>query len=144
MAQRAENMSPPVIALAGWIIPGAGYWLVGERKRAITVGVTIIAIFFLGILIAGVRVVQAPEMASPGNPIQRVLTRPWFIGQVLTGPLGIGAAIVSDQLAQSSYKAIEVKARLAEIGTLYTAIAGMLNLLVIIDSSYRATLGEKR
>jgi hypothetical protein len=30
-------------------------------------------------------------------------------------------------------------ARLAEIGTLYTAVAGMLNLLAIIDSSYRAS-----
>ncbi|MND00706.1 hypothetical protein D3C83_194180 [compost metagenome] len=29
-------------------------------------------------------------------------------------------------------------ARLAEIGTLYTAIAGMLNLLVIIDAAGRA------
>jgi hypothetical protein len=30
------------------------------------------------------------------------------------------------------------KSRLGEIGTLYTAIAGMLNLLAIIDASHRA------
>jgi hypothetical protein len=31
-------------------------------------------------------------------------------------------------------------ARVSDIGTLYTAVAGMLNLMAIIDSSYRATL----
>ena len=30
--------------------------------------------------------------------------------------------------------------RLWEIGTLYTAVAGMLNLLAIIDSSHRAAI----
>src|SRR5437588_682659 len=108
---------PPLVALAGWILPGAGYWIIGQRTR----------------------VVQAPDMTSQGNLFQRVLTRPWFIGQVLTGPVGIGAAFVSDQLAQSAaYGKIEAKARLAEIGTLYTAVAGMLNLLTIIDASHRA------
>ena len=133
------NTSPPVVALAGWVLPGLGYWLIGQRGRAIACGVTILLVFFGGILIAGVRVVQAPEMKGPGNTAQKILQRPWFIGQVLTGPLGITAALVSDKLAASpTYAKIETKARLAEIGTLYTAVAGMLNLLTIIDASHRA------
>ena len=131
--------TPPVVALAGWLVPGAGYWLIGQRGRAVTCGVTIIAVFLFGILISGIRVVQAPDFTAPGNPMQRVLTRPWFIGQALCGPMGIGAAYVSDKLAHSqTYGKIEAKARLAEIGTLYTAIAGMLNLLTIIDAASRA------
>jgi Family of unknown function (DUF6677) len=137
------NSSPPVVALAGWVLPGLGYWLIGQRGRAIACGVTILAVFFSGILIAGVRVVQAPDMNGPGNTFQRVLQRPWFIGQVLTGPLGISAAMISDRLAASpTYRHIETKARLAEIGTLYTAVAGMLNLLTIIDASHRAGRGR--
>jgi hypothetical protein len=140
--------SPPMVALAGWLLPGAGYWLIGQRGRAITCGVTIIAVFLLGILISGVRVVQAPDLTGPGNPMQRVLTRPWFIGQALVGPMGIATAYVSDQLARSqTYGKIEAKARLAEIGTLYTAVAGMLNLLTIIDAAHRASAlpsGERR
>ena len=133
------QVPPPLVALAGWIVPGAGYWLIGHRTRAVTVGVTILLVFVLGILISGIRVVQAPDMSGSGNVMQRVLTRPWFIGQVLIGPVGIGSAYISDQLAHSSeYANIEAKARLAEIGTLYTAIAGMLNLLTIIDASHRA------
>lgn len=135
---------PPLVALAGWLLPGAGYWLIGERVRGITVGVTILALFTLGILISGIRVVQAPDMSAPGNPAQRILTRPWFIGQVLIGPVGLGAAYISGELASSpTYKPIEAKARLAEIGTLYTAVAGMLNLLTLIDAAHRAA-GSRR
>jgi hypothetical protein len=133
------NTSPPVVALAGWVLPGLGYWLIGQRGRALACGVTILLVFFGGILIAGVRVVQAPDMKGPGNTAQKILQRPWFIGQVLNGPLGITAAVISDKLAASeTYGNIETKARLAEIGTLYTAVAGMLNLLTIIDASHRA------
>jgi hypothetical protein len=62
--------------------------------------------------------------------------------------MGLGAAYASDQLARSAtYHNIEAKARLAEIGTLYTAVAGMLNLLTIIDAAHRASAlpsGERR
>ena len=136
---------PPLVALAGWLLPGAGYWLIGQRTRAYTVGITILVMFTVGVLISGIRVVQAPDMTSPGNVVQKILTRPWFIGQVLAGPIGIVSAYISDQLAMSpTYRIIEAKARLAEIGTLYTAVAGMLNLLTIIDASYRASREANR
>ena len=141
----SQSVPPPLVALASWLLPGAGYWLIGQRVRAVTVGVTILATFTLGILISGIRVVQAPDLSGPGNPVQQILARPWFIGQVLIGPVGIGAAYVSSELAASpTYRAIEAKARLAEIGTLYTAVAGMLNLLTLIDASYRAAGAPRR
>ena len=64
---------PPLVALAGWLVPGAGYWLIGQRTRAITVGVTILLLFTFGILISGIRVVQAPDLTGPGNLAQRIL-----------------------------------------------------------------------
>src|SRR4051812_35337040 len=45
---------PPLVALAGWLLPGAGYWLIGQRTRAITVGTTILTVFVLGILVSGI------------------------------------------------------------------------------------------
>ena len=130
---------PPLVALAGWLLPGSGYWLIGQKTRGLTIGVTIIILFLLGILIAGIRVVEAPNMSGPGSMISRVLQRPWFLGQALTGPIGLASAYASDVLAESPrYKNVQSKARLAEIGTLYTAVAGMLNLLAIIDSAHRA------
>src|SRR4051812_19514560 len=37
MADFDDILPPPIIALAGWLVPGAGYFLLGERKRGITV-----------------------------------------------------------------------------------------------------------
>src|SRR5215213_9083568 len=72
---RAGRMpSPPVVALAAWALPGAGYWLVGERARALIVGFTIIALFVAGLLIGGVRVLQVPGYGEDGG---RVYT--WYL-----------------------------------------------------------------
>jgi len=130
---------PPLVAIAGWILPGSGYWLIGQRSRAAVVGITIILLFALGILISGIRVVEAPNMSAQGSIVSRILQRPWFLGQVLTGPIGIASAYASDQAAKNpQYMNIQSKSRIAEIGTLYTAVAGMLNLLAIIDAAHRA------
>jgi hypothetical protein len=130
---------PPLVALAAWLLPGSGYWLIGQKTRGMVIGITIVAMFMLGVLIAGIRVVEAPDLGGPGSFMSRVLQKPWFIGQVLTGPMGIGSAYLCD-LAEKSvqFKSIQSKSRIAEIGTLYTAVAGMLNLLAIIDSAHRA------
>jgi hypothetical protein len=134
------NASPPLVALVEWIVPGGGYWMIGQRTRALVVGVSILVLFMLGILISGIRVVEAPELSGSGSVGTKILNRPWFIGQVFMGPTAIASAWISDELAHSArFRRIEAKARLAEIGTLYTAVAGMLNLLAMIDSAHRAT-----
>ena len=140
----------PIVALAGWCVPGLGYLLVGERARALLSGVSIILIFVLGILIAGVRCVDVPgynengtlrreartsELAIKAAPFRSLVDKPWYIPQILAGPLTIGASVWSVSISSQYPKAT---ARLWDIGTLYTAVAGMLNLLVIIDAAHRA------
>jgi len=134
----ANVLAPPVplVALAGWLVPGSGYWLLGQRTRAIVVGVSVILLFLLGILVAGVAVVEAPSLSGGGSLLARILQKPWFLGQVMAGPLGVVTAWIGEAVARD-YPA--AKARLGEIGTLYTAVAGMLNLIAIIDSSHRAS-----
>ena len=137
-AMPGPNANPPVplVALAGWLVPGSGYWLLGHRKRAIVIGVCVIILFALGILVAGIAVVEAPSVSGPGNVVGRILQKPWFLGQVMTGPMGLISAWIGQGVADDYPVA---KSRLGEIGTLYTAVAGMLNLLAIIDASYRAS-----
>jgi hypothetical protein len=127
----------PLVALAGWLIPGAGYFLIGHRTRALVVGVSVIVLFLLGILVAGIAVVEAPNFGGGGTVLGGILQKPWFLGQVMTGPLGLISAWIGQGVADD-YPA--AKARLGEIGTLYTAVAGMLNLLAIIDASHRASV----
>ena len=135
----SNNPPPPLVALAGWLVPGAGYFLIGHRTRALVIGVSVVVLFLLGVLIAGIAVVDPPSLGGPGggtfNIVGRVLAKPWFLGQILTGPIGLISAWIGQGVA-GDYPA--AKARLGEIGTLYTAVAGMLNLLAIIDSSHRA------
>jgi hypothetical protein len=128
---------PPLVAVVGWFLPGGGYFLIGQRTRGLVIGVTVIAMFVLGVLIAGIRVVDAPNLIDTGGSgiVARILQKPWFIGQALMGPLGLAAAWVANALGPEHRAAT---ARLGEIGTLYTAVAGMLNLLAIIDASHRA------
>jgi len=139
---------PIVVSIAGWALPGLGYFLIGEKARAITACLTILALFIFGLLIAGVRVIDVPGYNGVGQkkmagaswsltqqPLPTLMDKPWFIPQLLTGPVTIVSGYASLSVAETYQKP---RAILADVGTLYTAVAGMLNLLVIIDSAHRA------
>ena len=151
---------PPLVALVGWLVPGGGYVMIGQRARGVVVGVTILLIFVAGLLIGGIRVIDSSFIESvqqrqerergdadarritknyqPPNPIARVLQKPWFIGQALTGPVAIVSNVVATRWGGEAGAPFS-HARVYEIGVLYTAVAGMLNLMAMIDSAYRAS-----
>ena len=134
MAQASTSSMPgPVVALAGWLLPGAGYFLIGQRARGLVVGVTILALFTLGMLIGGLKVVEASKADYLAAPLQAIMDRPWFVGQFFAGPISmIISSVGRNEWFMHSH------ARLNEIGTLYTAVAGMLNLMAVIDATWRA------
>jgi hypothetical protein len=167
-----------MVALFGWILPGGGYFLIGEPARGIVICVTILMVFLAGLLIAGVRVVDVPgydeaghrvfvylRRPSPGNPdvvevrnttgagrwvllahpFSEIANKIWNVPQSVTGPMYLVSAYFSVRLSQPNPTTSpptpavpRTHGRLAEIGTLYLAVAGVLNLLAIIDSSHRA------
>ena len=161
-AEPSDWATPPIVAALGWLLPGLGYWMIGQKRRALLAGLSILLLFFLGLLVSGVRCIDVPgygpsgslihvRQASGGSkplissaPFKAVLDKPWYIPQILAGPLTIGSSLWSvsvasavDQAGNQAYP--KATARMYDIGTLYTAIAGMLNLLVIIDSAHRAS-----
>jgi hypothetical protein len=169
MPSRRSNLPPPVVALAGWLVPGAGYWMIGQPARAITVGATIVGLFVLGIFLAGIRVIEVPGfdeaglrinvdhvgrrfdrldpgyaqgswVLTSGGIVAEIANKPWYIPQIVAGPITLAASALSVKAAQAGVS--RVHARLMDIGVLYTAIAGMLNLLAIIDSANRASLAD--
>jgi hypothetical protein len=169
-----RNFSPPLVAMAGWLVPGGGYLLIGDRARGLTIGITVTVLFFLGLLIGGVRALEVPGWDEHGRQIRlnergykvhpddlsydradwvirrsllsEIRTKPWSIAQVLTGPVAIAGAWWSISAAsdpdgengERSPPGVVSHGRVNEIGVLYTAVAGMLNLLAIIDASHRA------
>ena len=50
----------PVVAIATWLVPGSGYLLLGQLARGLTIGLTVIVLFVMGILIGGIHVVDPP------------------------------------------------------------------------------------
>ncbi|HVT87571.1 MAG TPA: DUF6677 family protein [Tepidisphaeraceae bacterium] len=165
-ANSGTRLPPPLVALAGWLIPGAGYWAIGEFARGTVVCAAIIVLYLSGLLVAGVRVIEVPGYDSQtgqqvlmingqrlqardrtypnagwaltsGGFVSELTAKPWFVGQILAGPVSLVSAAASIQLALSN-DAPRPHAPLETVGTLYTAIAGMLNLLVIIDAVHRA------
>ncbi|MFW6032866.1 MAG: DUF6677 family protein, partial [Phycisphaeraceae bacterium] len=64
----------PTSALAGWLVPGLGHLLLGEKRRGIILLVTILALWVGGLLLGGVGV------------IDRQTHHYWFFGQVLVAP----------------------------------------------------------
>ena len=185
-ASSPRNAPVPVVALASWLVPGAGYWLLGQRLRAVVVGLTISALFVGGLLIGGIKVLEVPGYGDHGqplsvvretyrgrsqsgedavvnqdrttedndprsigwvmqvHPIDEIRNKPWFIAQVLSGPLDLaaswGSVIASRPREPGGSVPLGARshARTNEFGVLYTAVAGMLNLLAIIDAAHRA------
>ncbi len=104
--------------------------MLGERKRAAVVFVAIAGTFLAGLWMGSVGVV---------DPHRALL---WFIAQVMTSP---AVFLLENITASGRYI---VYGRPDEMGKIYTAIAGLLNLLVIINSVYiayaRSILGENK
>ena len=134
---RPFKVPAPIVAIVNWLIPGSGYLLLGQFARGLTIGLTILSLFVLGMLIGGIHVVDPPSFqAIHGNVVRTALEKPAYIGQFFAGIIGIVSGWFGPSQPVSH-------ARANDIGTLYTAVAGMLNLLATIDSSYRAAMDDE-
>lgn len=170
---RSKRSVPPALAaIAGWLLPGAGYFLIGHAARGLIVGITIIVLFMSGILLAGIRVIDVPgydrtgqrvKIDMKGNRVEstshhpqydylpwaltsrglfgEVVNKPWYVCQILNGPICLIASGAS--LSAATNNVPSSHARLYEIGTLYTAVAGLLNLLAVIDCAHRAARAQE-
>jgi hypothetical protein len=94
-----------------------------------------------------VRVDSAPDpkWIMLTSPLTEIRNKPWFVPQALAGPITIGSAAWSVWAAQpdpndpGKSRGAQAHARVNEIGSLYLSIAGLLNLMAIIDAAHRAS-----
>ncbi len=113
-----------VVALMAWAIPGAGHFLIKQSLRAVIIFVTITATFLIGLYIGSIGVVN-PQTAKP-----------WYMAQIFASP---AVGMLASETRDGDY---EVFGRPADIGQIYTSIAGLLNLLCIISAVYMAYQGR--
>ena len=127
MAQRSRESHVfflIVVGLLAWLVPGAGHFVLEEKRRAIIIFVTIVLTFCIGIYIGSIGVID-PAGAKP-----------WYLAQIMNSPM---VAALSRLTAGGAYP---VYGRPNEIGQIYTSIAGLLNLLCIINAVYLAHIRE--
>lgn len=122
-----------VPAVATWLVPGLGHYLLGQKARCLILAVSILGLWLAGLVIGGISVIDREQHMA------------WFIGQVFVSPSIVvdgyhqylrnrqigGPMPDDDPMYEPSY------GRMHEQGTLYTALAGMLNILAIMDVIYR-------
>jgi hypothetical protein len=111
-----------VIGLAAWLVPGAGHYALNEHRRAAIIFVAIVLTFLAGLYIGSVGVIDP------------VGAKPWYAAQMMNCPAVFFLGRLS---ATGNYP---VYGRPNEIGQIYTSIAGLLNLLCIVNAIYLAHL----
>ena len=116
-----------IVGLSAWAVPGAGHLLIRQPKRAVIIFIAVIGLFVTGLYIGSLGVLESIQTA-------------WyiFVGQMLTTP----AVGMLTQMAQKGDYV--VYGRPADIGLIYTIIAGLLNLLSISNAVYMAYTGRGR
>ncbi|MHB0947205.1 MAG: DUF6677 family protein [Sedimentisphaerales bacterium] len=112
-----------LVGVAGWWIPGVGHWIIGRPKRAAMIFLSIVLAFMLGIWLGSIAVIDVPDPQH---------INPWFYAQILNSPIVAYLAHISQVFGLVSY------GRPRELGEIYTGIAGMLNLLCIVNAVYLA------
>lgn len=117
---------PLIVGLFSWLVPGGGYFLLSEKKRAIIICITIVLTFCLGLYIGSIGVV---------DPVK---SKPWYVAQISTSPLVL---ILGHHTSAGGFP---VYGRPNEIGQIYTSIAGLLNLLCITNCVYLAHLAKTK
>jgi hypothetical protein len=111
-----------VVGLLAWLVPGAGHFVLKEKKRAIIIFATIVLTFCVGIYAGSIGVIDP------------VGTWWWYVAQIMNSPM---VAVLGHLTAGGAYP---VYGRPNEIGQIYTSIAGLLNLLCIVNAVYLAHL----
>jgi hypothetical protein len=115
-----------IVGLLSWLLPGAGYFVLEEKKRAIIIFVTIGLTLCMGLYVGSIGVIdlagQAPSYVKAA--------------QVMNPPIVL---VLSHRTAGGGYP---VYGWPNEIGQIYTMVSGLLNLLCIVNAVSLAHLGK--
>jgi len=131
----AEPRSPVVALVLGWVLPGAGHAYGGRWGKAALFFLCITGLVVAGLVVSGgtVLLYKVPEQGTGVTSGSHL--RLWYAAQFCAGGPALALTPVSQYIA--SRGPIDWADPLHEMGTLYTAVAGFLNLLVMMDAYTR-------
>ncbi len=127
----------PFAAVLAWVWPGLGHIARGETRRGSYIMIGVLFLFLTGVLIGGV------------DSVDRKEDRLWYLAQACCGPIAMVVDVTNQSLLKTG-KVGEIVAtqpvpinikkslgRANEYGTLFTSLAGLMNLVVILDAFHR-------
>jgi TM2 domain-containing membrane protein YozV len=138
------DLKDPIVAAAlAWLVPGLGHLYQGRRAKGLLFMVCILGTFFYGLFLSDGRAVYAswsdwdrrlPYLCQVGVglPALPALAQNYLVRngkEPLFG--GVMAPPATMQQLNESYRQLH---RYLELGTVYTMIAGLLNILAIYDA----------
>ena len=103
--------------IAGWLVPGAGHFLLGKWIRGTLLAVSIIAMFALGLAMQGKLYTSAQDILD-------------MLG--VAGDLGAGLLYFLSRAA--GWGGQPVQTTVADYGTKFIVVAGLLNIIAAVDA----------
>ena len=119
-------MPPTVVWLISWLVPGAGHLLLGRLQKGIIFLVAITSMFAIGLALDG-RLFPfdfSEPLVGLAALANLATGAPYFVASALGKGEGVVTAVAY------------------EYGNAFLIVAGLLNLLVVIDA-YDVALGRK-
>ncbi len=103
--------------IAGWLVPGAGHFLLGKWMRGLLLAASIILMFALGLAMQGKLYTGAQDILD-------------MLG--MAGDLGNGILYLIGRSA--GWGGVPVQTTVADYGTKFTVVAGLLNVIAAVDA----------
>ena len=125
-ADETQSGTLVLLCLASWAIPGAGHLWLGRRTKGLIFLIALPLMFAIGLAIRG-RLFPS-DLSEP------------LVCLAAIADLGIGATYFIASAV--GYGRGEVRAVTYEYGNAFLIVAGLLNLLVVIDA-YDVAMGRK-
>jgi hypothetical protein len=153
-ADEVSLRDPGLAAFLAWLIPGAGHWYQGRRTKAVIYFVCIVGTFVYGLYLGDGRVVYAswkPQdrrlhylaQIGVGLPAMPALVQAYRVkhGKAPLPMFGVARFMAPPDVANGApnvptelddlHKRLH---RYFELGSVYTVVAGLLNVLAIYDA----------
>ena len=111
--------------IAGWLVPGAGHFLLRKPWRGALLAASILGMFAVGLGMRG-------EIYSSTHSPLEILC--------VAGDLGNGILYLLSRLA--GWGAVEVQVTTADWGSRFIVVAGLLNVIAAVDA-HRLRTGRK-
>jgi len=135
----------PIAVVLAWLIPGLGHFYLGHKTRGIIFLVVITLTFCTGAAIGGVKTISPTRVTYKADRIriddEKIEVRSWwFFGQILNGGYALTACAVGKYSDPTNVDGVPryLAWPSGDVGSVYSGIAGLLNLLIIIDVLARA------